>query len=214
MGAKARSLTLYRRVAGGFTLVELLVVITIIALLIGMLLPALNAAHRAAIDISCESNLHQIGILLQTYANDYNAYPPPLSHGSAPRFLPVRYYVNGTSVSGSANPDKPLDSYLPTQPQLNITMCPAVVNYKLIDAYEQQYWYGTQGWSPRLGEMSQEGGANDPYPALVWCTWAYYPYLSSKGGAPHGDGRTMNVLYYDYSVKQVPYTKWRTMGYP
>jgi prepilin-type N-terminal cleavage/methylation domain-containing protein len=60
----------------GFTLIELLVVISIIALLIGILLPALGAARETARAIACGSNLRQISISAEVYANDFDDQYP------------------------------------------------------------------------------------------------------------------------------------------
>ena len=93
------------RVTAGFTLIELLVVISIIALLIGILLPALNAARGAARDMKCLSNLKQMGIGVFAYAQDFDE-TLPVGEKAAPEatgwWLQIDGYIRGEGMNFGA----------------------------------------------------------------------------------------------------------------
>ena len=74
-----------RTLRRAFTLVELLVVIGIIALLIAIMMPALQAARKQAQRAQCESNMHQVGVALAIYSNEWRGWLyPPLRGAMAP----------------------------------------------------------------------------------------------------------------------------------
>jgi len=86
------------KIRRGFTLVELLVVITVLTILMALLLPALKKALDASKSIACISNLKQCGTTLIYYTNDFNGRFPKCSQisGFSPNLMVI--------YSGAGNP--------------------------------------------------------------------------------------------------------------
>jgi prepilin-type N-terminal cleavage/methylation domain-containing protein len=83
----------------GFTLIELLVVIAIIAVLIGLLLPAVQMARESGFRASCANNLHQLAVACHTYHDSFKTLPP---NGTKSFLVAILPYVEQSNNDGSA----------------------------------------------------------------------------------------------------------------
>ena len=171
-----------RRRPRGFTLIEMLVTISIIVLLVGLLLPVLSSAREAAKRTACLSNLRQIGGAIGFYSNDHQGRIPEV------QTIPVDPYAPTIMDE--------LKTYLP-QPE--IYHCPSDR-----ELYEQmgtsyEYFIGFYFTMIDIGPSdNQKGKKNELYRFFANVPSMAYIMIDAEEnheGGPGGTGR--NAVYFD-----------------
>ena len=190
---------MHRATKSGFSLIELLVVVTILALLMALLLPAVQSAREAARRIQCTNNLKQLGLALQQYETNYGVYPASMylkGTGTNPDWI-GGWSVNGrilafleqnsfwNAINFTTNQKDPVNLTV-TGLSIAVFVCPSEVSPQSYDASFGISAVSTVGWC--MGDWYVWGSFGGP-PNHT----AFGPNLS-RSSADFRDGLSSTVM--------------------
>jgi prepilin-type N-terminal cleavage/methylation domain-containing protein/prepilin-type processing-associated H-X9-DG protein len=203
---RGKGLRLWGGVRRGFTLVELLVVIGIIAALIAILLPVLGAAQAAARKASCSSNLRQIATAAVAYVQDNRGYWPPAHFDFVGANLHRWHGTRPDTSSPFVFDGSPLQPFLQND---RIKKCPTfdpeVSGPSAFEANAGGYGYNNNF----IGSSVAEYGAAWPMPDAAWNTPAKQNMIRDPAGKiVFADTAMAAPAPIEYSFVEAPFSAW------